>query len=133
MKELTLGGKDFATSLALQPDGRIVVAGYTDESGVDSDFAVVRFLADGTPDTSFDGDGIRTIDYSGDDRAAGVAVQPDGRIVVGGTNEYTGTPEFVVSRLTESGATDTSFNGTGNSFANFGGSGDTATSMVLRA
>jgi uncharacterized delta-60 repeat protein len=69
-----------ASSVAIQSDGKIVVAG-----GADNDFAVVRYNPDGSLDTDFFGVGmVITPVSSGDDYANGVVIQPDGKIVVGG-------------------------------------------------
>jgi uncharacterized delta-60 repeat protein len=76
-------GRDTGAALALQPDGRIVVAG---AAGIASrNFAVARLLADGTPDTEFTDTGVMTIDFFGfDDAAESVAVTDDGKIMVAG-------------------------------------------------
>jgi uncharacterized delta-60 repeat protein len=76
-------GRDTGAALALQPDGRIVVAG---AAGIASkNFAVARLLADGTPDTEFTDSGVMTIDFFGfGDAAESVAVTDDGKIVVAG-------------------------------------------------
>jgi uncharacterized delta-60 repeat protein len=84
-------GFDRANAVALQPDGKIVVAGNTAPSGaplpgVTPDMAVARVNADGTIDTSFNGTGGIHIDLGGNETATGVAVRPDGRIVVVGTS-----------------------------------------------
>lgn len=68
--------------------GRIVVVGHDDNSDAPG-FAVVRLLPDGSPDTSFAGTGMTILDFgvpaTGGDGAYGVALDPDGRIVVSGT------------------------------------------------
>jgi uncharacterized delta-60 repeat protein len=71
-------------SVVLRPDGRIVAAGSAGAVGA-RDFGVASLLRDGSPDTSFGGDGTVTQD-AGTPRDLGVAVaiQPDGRLVVGG-------------------------------------------------
>jgi uncharacterized delta-60 repeat protein len=80
-----------ASSLALAPNGKIVVAGRA-QLGDQSDFCVARFRADGTLDARFSADGKVTTNLGGSsDRASDVAIQQDGRIVVvvqaGGTGE----------------------------------------------
>lgn len=76
-------GRDTGSALALQPDGRIVIAGAT--GGPNSNFAVARLLADGTLDTEFTDTGVMVIDFSGfTDLAESVAVTGDGKIVVAG-------------------------------------------------
>ena len=77
-------GDDRAFSVVVQPDGKILVAGDSD-NGSNIDFALVRYNADGSLDTSFDGNGRLITDFgSGDDRGYSVALQPDGKIVVAG-------------------------------------------------
>ena len=74
---------DQAYAVALQPDGKIIAVG-TGSTGNIDDFALARYNSDGTLDTSFDTDGKVTTDSGGQDLAYGVAVQPDGKIVVAG-------------------------------------------------
>jgi uncharacterized delta-60 repeat protein len=70
-------------AIALQPDGRIVVAGAT--GGPNSNFAVARLLPDGTLDPDFTDTGVMTIDFFGfTDLAESVAVTDDGSILVSG-------------------------------------------------
>src|SRR5262249_34969029 len=74
-----------ANILAIQPDGKIVVVGTAGEYYC-RDFALARYTAEGSLDTTFGNDGRIVTDFFGDaDRAFAVAVQPDGRIVVAGT------------------------------------------------
>jgi uncharacterized delta-60 repeat protein len=76
-------GRDTGAALALQPDGRIVIAGAT--AGPNSNFAIARLLADGTLDPEFTDTGVMTIDFFGStDLAESVAVTDDGSIVVAG-------------------------------------------------
>lgn len=135
MQNVNIGVNDFATALAIQANGRIVVAGYTDlgsATGNPFDFAVVRLLGNGASDTSFDGDGQRTIDFGADDRAAGVAIQRDGGIAIAGTTDD-GTPEIAVARVLESnGGLDASFDGDGKTTVNYG-SGTTARAAAIVA
>ncbi len=78
------GRGDAAFAVAIQQDGKVVVAGRA-SSQSNSNFAVTRYLANGALDTSFANAGIQTVDFFGfNDIAESVVVQPDGRIVVGG-------------------------------------------------
>src|SRR5260370_2742060 len=95
-------------SLVLQPDERILVAGTAFSNGpTDDDFALVRYMPDGRLDTGFGSGGIVTTDFgSGEaggrpalDRAGGVAIQSDGRIVVGGSTRGD-HQAFAVARYT---------------------------------
>ncbi len=75
---------DFGRAVAIQADGRIVVAGQSSNKS-NPDFAVARYDTNGAPDPSFGTGGKLTIDFFGSfDGAENVAVQPDGKIVVGG-------------------------------------------------
>jgi uncharacterized delta-60 repeat protein len=70
--------------MAIQADGRIVIAGQSSNKS-NPGFGVARFAANGAPDASFGSAGKLTIDFFGSfDGAENVAVQPDGKIVVGG-------------------------------------------------
>jgi uncharacterized delta-60 repeat protein len=76
-------GNETARAVALQPDGKIVVAGTRTTSQGD-DFLLARYLPNGNLDTSFSGNGWVTTDLGSNERAKGVAVQPDGKIVAAG-------------------------------------------------
>jgi uncharacterized delta-60 repeat protein len=120
---IDLGGEDTASGVALLPDGRIAVVGFTDLGGTAADphdFAVVLLEPDGTPDGSFSGDGRQTVDFGHDDRAHAVAVDANGRIVVAGTHDD-GSPTFAFARLTPAGALDVEFGGVGRKEVAFGG------------
>lgn len=79
------GQFDLATSVVLQADGKIVMAGYTSVAGASNDFAIARLNSDGSPDLGFGVDGKNSLDFFGlTDVATAVAIQPSGKIVVGG-------------------------------------------------
>lgn len=78
-------GHGYARALALQADGKIIVAGQVWTSNVNSDFAIVRYHADGTLDTAFGNGGVWVVDFfAGTDGVSDLVVQPDGRIVAAG-------------------------------------------------
>jgi uncharacterized delta-60 repeat protein len=109
-------GRDHAHGLALQPDGRIVVVGESEQQGQGIQFAVARFLPDGTLDTSFDGDGRVTFKFPGglgDDRAEAVALDGDNIVVAGGSYTWDSGGMAAVARLTPGGALDSTFSGDG--------------------
>jgi uncharacterized delta-60 repeat protein len=101
-------------SAVIQSDGKIVVAGYTLGDTGNNDFAVARFNTDGSPDNTFDNDGIVTTDFtSSDDYAGYVAIQSDGKIMVTGYS-YVYSPgstvqHLAVSRYNPDGSLDNSF------------------------
>jgi len=105
----------FATAVALQSDGKIVVVGGA--LGFGSDFALVRYRTNGTLDLSFDGDGVVLSDLGITEQANGVALQGDGKIIVVGarTNDF-GERFFAVARYEPSGILDTTFSGDGYVF-----------------
>ena len=103
-----LGGVDQAYAVALQPDGRIVVAGRTNDA-----LAVVRYRADGTLDPAF-GTGGRTTTTFGPgsaSEASSVGILSNGRIVVGGRTGPVATDDvsMLLARYTSGGALDTTF------------------------
>ena len=109
------GGRDFAYSVALQPDSTIVVAG-TAQDGADGDydFALARYTSTGGPDPSFSSDGKVTTDFNGgEDDAYTLTLQPDGKVVVGGYAFNGLNLDFAVARYLPGGTLDTSFLGGG--------------------
>jgi len=132
----SLGGKDFATDAVLQPDGNIVVVGYSDVNSATTgpnDFAVARVLADGSGlDSSFGTSGQTTIDFGADDRASAVALRSDGRVVVAGFTDA-GSADFAVAQLGTDGKLDTSFgSGTGKFSFSVGGK-DFANDLAIQS
>ncbi len=103
---------DEASALAVQPDGKILLAGFSSNSVI-KDVAVARYQSDGTLDTSFHTSGYITFNIGeGNAMARAMAVQEDGKIVVAGTfdngaNEA--SSEIFLARLTTEGYPDVSF------------------------
>jgi uncharacterized delta-60 repeat protein len=111
-------------SVAIQSDGKIVVAG---SSNYDfSKVVLARLTTDGALDTTFNGTGTAAHDLRADwdyEHAVGVAVQADGKIVVGGEGvlpSNTGAQDLFVARYTTAGALDTTFGNLGIGIADFG-------------
>ncbi|MBC8364995.1 MAG: fibronectin type III domain-containing protein [Actinobacteria bacterium] len=130
-KALTdIGTTDSGRSVAVQSDGKIVVAGYALVSG-SYDFAVARYDADGDLDNGFSSDGLVTVDLSSTHELAyGVAIQSDGKILVVGTTDYGGVnTDFGIIRLTSSGSLDTTFSSDGIVDVGVGSGNDYATSV----
>jgi uncharacterized delta-60 repeat protein len=98
---------DRGYAITLQPDGKILVAGYSN-NGLNDDFAVVRYNGDGSLDTSLSGDGVLTTAIGGDvDTGFAVVLQPDGKFVVAGSATLT-TTDFAVVRYNWDGSLDNS-------------------------
>ena len=92
------GANDVPYAVAIQPDGRIVAAGYATGRST-TDFALVRYNPNGTLDTTFNGTGkVITPIGSLDDQANAVAIQSDGRIVAAGYTHGSSTYDFAVVR-----------------------------------
>jgi len=93
----TYGGEGFA--LAIQNNGKILVAGNASIDLTTPDFALVRYNNDGSLDTSFDTDGkVTTAIGSADDAGNSIAIQSDGKIVVAGFSKNTSDNEFAIVR-----------------------------------
>ena len=133
-----VGNVTIYTAVAVQPDGKIVAAGYTWSSGSPTsyDFLVTRFEANGALDSSFGSGGYRTIDFGGGDRAACLALQPDGKIVVAGYTDpdegTSGDQDFAVARLTTTGALDATFDSDGKVIVSFVGDDQCRSVLVDR-
>ncbi len=107
----TFGAGD---AVAIQPNGQILAAGSVQAMDGTSRALVVRLNANGTPDTSFGSAGIDTVNLGADSIALGMALQPDGKIVlVGSQSPQLQAVNAVVARLTSTGGLDSSFAGTG--------------------
>jgi uncharacterized delta-60 repeat protein len=100
-------------ALSLQSDGKIVAAGNSNV-GANRNIALTRYNGDGSLDSSFDGDGIVVTDIL-DELASSAAIQPDGKILVGGQAILApNTPfHYLVSRYNSDGTPDLSFDGDG--------------------
>lgn len=113
---INLGAADGALAIAIQSDGQILLGGY---SG--TNFAAVRLnSSNGSLDTSFDTDGKVITSMGGDfAMAEAIAVQADGKVLLGGT-VYSGTNStFALARYTTGGALDTAFDTDGKQTVNF--------------
>lgn len=125
---------DEAHAVAIQPDGKIVVAGKTavGSGALPANFAVLRYNTNGTIDTSFGANGKLNTDFGGSDVADAVAIQADGKIVVAGTTDEGGNNDFAVARYTTTGLLDTTFSGDGKVIINFG-ENDSAHAVAIQA
>ena len=100
--------EDRPYAVAVQPDGKVVVAGYVKVSSTDWDFAMVRYTAAGALDSSFDSDGkVITALTTGNDQIRALAVLSDGKILAAGRIGG----DFGVARYTTAGELDATFGG----------------------
>jgi uncharacterized delta-60 repeat protein len=113
---VTLPGGGSARAVVVQPDGKIILAG---NASISAMMVVTRLMPNGSPDTTFDGDGTATIDFgSTSDIAAGVVLQPDGKIVVAGYSQS--AEDVAVARLNANGSLDATFGTAGKATVDFG-------------
>ena len=141
---------DVISDLAMQADGKIVAAGWATvdlplpNGGYKDNFAVVRYNANGTLDSSFNSNGIVTTAFSGTyvyDQASSVAIQSDGKIVLGGvagtplsSNEYNNTfSTFALARYNTNGSLDSTFGSGGKTTTAVGVAGATGQAMKLQS
>lgn len=152
---VAIGGKtlEVARGLAIQSDGKIVIAGpvehdiaATGDAARDTDVALARFDTDGTIDTSFGTSGVAVVDFgtgragSGTsflaDNSWGLANLPGDRLVLWGSTPAAGADrtdtDFVAVGLTAAGVVDTAF-GTGGTFtADLGASADNPRNVLVQ-
>ena len=96
-----------ASAVAIQDDGAVVIAGTS--GGWPPRFTTARILNDGSPDTSFGGDGRVSITFAHGSAASAVVIQSDGAIVVAGRQGH----QIAVARYLTNGVLDPSFSGDG--------------------
>ena len=123
---------DWVSAVAVQGDGKIVVAGAGFDGG---QFAVLRYNSDGTPDLTFAGDGSVTTNFTAkDDFANGIALQADGKIVVvGEVGSGALNPRFGIARYDTNGTLDDTFSGNGLATTDFTPKEDFANGVAVQA
>jgi uncharacterized delta-60 repeat protein len=125
------GARDFANAMALQPDGKILLAGYTITGGGRLDIVLARYNADGSLDTSFDSDGKVMPSFGSEHyQINALILQPDGKIVVAG-NTFSISDDFALFRFNADGTLDTSFGIEGKVITSMGEGRDHIQNMVL--
>jgi uncharacterized delta-60 repeat protein len=128
------GGNDSGFTVAMQSDGKAIVAGRTQSAGgTGNDFFVARFNIDGTLDNTFGVGGVVVTDFgSMSDGAYAMAIQPDGKIVVAGESTRSGSSfDFAVARYTSAGSLDQTFGNGGKLIVDFAGGFDQAKAVAL--
>ena len=93
-----IGGDDRARDIVIDPNGKILIIGTSDSQG-GNDFAVLRYNSDSTLDTTFGVNGIATVDFGGDDRGVGIALDSNNMIIVAGRSDSGSGNDFVAARL----------------------------------
>ncbi|NCT84773.1 MAG: hypothetical protein GXC94_16625 [Comamonadaceae bacterium] len=127
------GRSDEALAVAVQPDGKILVAGASDQGTSGYDFALARYNADGTLDASFGHGGRVTTSFgNGDDKAYALLLQPDGKIVLaGGSNQGLTGNDFALARYLPDGSLDAGFGNGGQVLTAIGSGAKSETAYAL--
>ena len=126
---------DAATSIAVQTNGKIVVAGISGDGSSNPKFALARYNTDGSLDATFGGDGeVRTDFTTRYDGAWGVAIDSTGKIVAAGDAGLgSGNSKFAVARYNSDGSLDTSFGGDGKVTTQFTSRDDPVAGLTIAA
>lgn len=127
------GEDDEIYALAIQPDGRILAAG---KANFAQDFGMVRYQSNGSLDTAFGTNGVVTTDFSGGiDRAFGMVLQIDGKIVLAGVanQQSASNGDFGLARYNPSGSLDSTFGTGGKIITDFNGNSDGARGVALQS
>lgn len=126
-------GDDEGKSVAIQSDGKIVVAGIS-SNGFHWGFALIRYNSDGSPDNNFGTGGkVTTLIGNSDAFAQSVVLQNDGKIVVAGYISDGSLYNFALVRYNSNGSLDSSFGLDGKITTDFGNNGDLAFSSVIQS
>ncbi|AVH73051.1 NHL repeat-containing protein [Nostoc sp. 'Lobaria pulmonaria (5183) cyanobiont'] len=127
-----IGGSDTAYAVAIQADGKIVVVGETYNSN--GDFAVARYNPNGSLDSSFGNSGKAIADFANQtDRAYSVAIQSDGKILIGGITYNGNQVDAGLVRYNSNGSLDTSFGNGGKVVTNFEGKNEWIQSITVQS
>lgn len=127
-----MGGVDTLRSMAIQSDGKIVVAGETNQSPF-LNIAIARYLPNGVLDNTFNGNGkiITSVNSNSFNMAYAVAIQPNGKILVAG-GTVLGNFDFAVLRFNPHGSPDLTFNQDGQVTTDLGSREDIAFSIAIQ-
>lgn len=116
-----------ARAVALQADGKIVAAGFVNGAFISSDFALIRYQANGALDPSFGNGGIVFTPLSLSEEAGAIIIQNDGKIVLGGGSNNA----FLLARYNPNGSLDASFGSDGLVFTDLPGGQETINGLAL--
>lgn len=127
-----VGSAARAMDLVLQPDGKIIIVGRSQDPTTDN-VALARYESNGALDQTFGSGGKVTTGLGRFSGGQAVVLQPDGRIVVGGYVRGLGRNDFVLLRYDAAGALDMTFGTDGRVATDFGGTSDLLADLALQA
>lgn len=121
-------------SVVVQPDGKIIVGGYSSNKGLYFDFALVRYNADGTLDQNFGADGKVMTDVGGfSDYGKALAIQTDGKILLAGSSTNGKNSDFALVRYNTDGSLDQNFGDHGKVITAVGKFNDYGKSIAIES
>ena len=126
-------GKDVAKAIAIQKNGKLLLAGYCYASS-GNQFAIARYNDNGNLDLSFGSGGKKTISFGSSANSYGnaIAIQTDGKILVAGSNWNGSSDQFALVRLDSDGSPDNSFGNNGIVTTSIGSNADIAYSLAIQ-
>lgn len=126
------GDFDLALGAAVQSDGKIVAAGYSDFFS--SKVILARYTKNGKLDSSFGVNGKVIIAFNGiSDRAYGIAVQADDKVVIAGASYNGSDNDFALARFRKNGLPDNNFGNDGKVLTDFNNADDIAAAIAIQA
>lgn len=124
---------DEGRSVIIQPDGKILVGGWT-SNGSDFDFAIVRYSTSGGLDLTFDVDGIVTTDFAGlDDQGYSLELESSGKIILAGLSNNGADLDFGIARYNSDGSLDLTFDTDGKVTTDFVSGNDLGYSVKIQS
>ena len=131
---IDFGRYENGKALAIQTDGKIVLAGTSVASGgLAANMHLLRLNTNGSLDSTFDSDGKVTTDIGPNDDALSIAIQNDGKLIIGGGSDASGNLETTLIRYNSNGSLDTTFNSDGIATIDFAISNDAAYSVAIQS
>ena len=125
--------EDIGFSVAIQQDGKIVFGGYVFNSVSSYDFALARYNTNGELDTTFGDRGkVITVFSNNEDGGFSVAIQKDGKIVLGGVINSLGNYNFGLARYNTNGELDTTFGIEGKVITDFNNNDDIGYTVAIQ-
>ncbi|CAN5215675.1 hypothetical protein BH11BAC5_BH11BAC5_14380 [soil metagenome] len=129
-----IGTADILSNIALQADGKLVLAGmtYTDINYDSTSFSVARLTTEGILDSTFNNTGKQLTSFDRASNGSSVVIQGNGKIVVTGWAVISGKDNFALARYNANGSLDSSFSHDGKQTSVFGGDDYFGTSMAIQ-
>ncbi|HYV94916.1 MAG TPA: T9SS type A sorting domain-containing protein [Chitinophagales bacterium] len=125
----------YGKSITVQPDGKILVAGYTKQTDFTFDFAIARYNVDGSPDNTFDGNGkvITDLSSGSDDNSKAIIVDANGKILVAGFSLINFGFDISLARYNSDGSLDLTLGTDGIVTTAIGAYDDIANAIAIQA